>query len=238
MKHSLNIRQIAKKTTVLLSVTALGIISLACTPQEPPIAIIQPSKAAEKPVKQEVANNAQESTTLKNLQAAYNGESNAHVRYLAFAKKADEEGYGKVASLFRAAARAEGIHRDHHAAVIKKMGATPTNKIETPVVKSTSENLQAAIKGESYERDTMYPEFIRQAEKDNNKDAIRTLEFARNAEVGHAKYYTEALNNLTAWKGGSKAFFVCPECGLTVAAIDFEKCPECGTPKNQFQKVV
>jgi len=239
MKLSLTIRQTAKKTTVLLSATALGIISLASyTPQELPVAIIQPSNAAEKPVVQEVANKTQESATLKNLQAAYNGESNAHVRYLAFAKKADQEGYGKVASLFRAAARAEEIHRDHHAKVIKKMGATPTNKIETPVVKSTSENLQEAIKGESYERDTMYPEFIKQAERENNKDAVRTLKFARNAEEGHAKYYTEALNNLTAWKGGTKTFYVCPECGLTVAVIDFKNCPECGEPQNLFLKIV
>ena len=101
-------------------------------------------------------------TTLDNLQAGFNGESNAHSRYLAFAEKAGQEGYGEVASLFRAAAKAEEVHAANHAAVIKKMGGTAQAKIETPVVKSTKENLEAAIKGESYERDTMYPEFLKQ----------------------------------------------------------------------------
>src|SRR5450756_995798 len=82
-------------------------------------------------------------TTLDNLQAGFNGESNAHSRYLAFAEKADQEGYGEVASLFRAAAKAEEVHAANHAAVIKKMGGTAQAKIETPVVKSTKENLDA-----------------------------------------------------------------------------------------------
>jgi rubrerythrin len=64
-------------------------------------------------------------TTLENLQAAYNGESNAHSRYLAFAKQASLEGYGEVASLFRAAARAEEIHASNHAAVLRMLGAVP-----------------------------------------------------------------------------------------------------------------
>lgn len=91
-------------------------------------------------------------TTLENMQAAFNGESNAHARYLAFAAQADKEEYGEVASLFRAAARAEEIHASNHAEVIKGMGATPIARIDAPDVKSTRENLEAAIKGESYER--------------------------------------------------------------------------------------
>ncbi|HEX7334620.1 MAG TPA: rubrerythrin family protein, partial [Pyrinomonadaceae bacterium] len=82
--------------------------------------------------------------TLDNLQTAFNGESNAKARYLAFAQKAEAEGYGKVASLFRAAARAEDIHANNHAEVIRKLGATPTADVKTPEVKSTAENLQAA----------------------------------------------------------------------------------------------
>src|SRR5260370_5219664 len=105
-------------------------------------------------------------TTLENMQAAFNGESNAHIRYLAFAKHADNEGYGEVASLFRAAARAEEIHARNHAVVIKEMGAVPQAKIDSPEMKSTRENLEAAIKGESYERDTMYPAFLKQAVTD------------------------------------------------------------------------
>ena len=113
--------------------------------------------------------------TLANLQAAYKGESNAHARYQEFAKKADQEGYAGVASLFRAASRAEQIHAANHAVVIKKLGATPQAKIETPAPKSTRENLEAAIKGETYERDEMYPAFLKQARQDGNADAIQTL---------------------------------------------------------------
>src|SRR5512140_22677 len=98
-----------------------------------------------------------QTSTLGNLQTAFNGESNARARYLAFAVQADQEGHGPVASLFRAAARAEQIHAANHAAVIKKLGAEPVANIETPVVKSTRENLAAAIEGEVYERDVMYP---------------------------------------------------------------------------------
>lgn len=176
--------------------------------------------------------------TIANLQAAFNGESNAHARYLAFAKKAEAEGYGEVASLFRAAAKAEDIHANNHAVVIKKLGATPEAKIETPDVKSTKENLEAAIKGETYERDTMYPQFLKQAREVRNTDAIQTFNFAKTAEAEHAKLYTEALKNLDKLKGTkAKNYFVCNVCGYTVAKVDFSKCPSCFSPKEKYETV-
>jgi rubrerythrin len=180
---------------------------------------------------------AKESATLANLQKAYDGESNAHARYLAFAKKADEEGYGQVASLFRAAAKAEEVHFNAHAVVIKKLGGVPKADVKGPDVKSTKENLEAAVKGESYERDTMYPEFIQAAQKENVPAAVETFSNAKAVEAVHAKLYQEALANLDSWKGAKKDFFVCPECGNTVAALTFEKCPVCATPKDKFIRV-
>jgi rubrerythrin len=181
---------------------------------------------------------AAENKTLENLQAGYNGESNAHAKYLAFSKKADEEGYGQVASLFRAAARAEQVHLNNHAVVIKKMGAEPKADIKTPEVKSTRENLQAAIEGETYEKTTMYPEFITQAKAENNQDALRSFRYALTAEGEHARLYTEALKNLDSLKGSkAKDFFVCNICGYTVSKIDFENCPSCGFPKEEYMKV-
>lgn len=178
------------------------------------------------------------STTLENMQAAFNGESNAHARYLAFAEKADAESYGQVASLFRAAARAEQIHANNHAEVIKKLGATPQAKIDTPDVKTTRENLEAAIKGETYERDTMYPDFLKQARLDRNRDAVKSLNFAKTAEAEHAKLYSAALNDLSQLKGSaSKTFFVCPTCGFTTLDVTLTKCPSCFTPKEKFEKV-
>ena len=176
--------------------------------------------------------------TLDNLQAGFNGESNAHARYLAFAQKADQDGYGEVASLFRAAAKAEAVHAANHAAVIKKMGGTPQAKIETPVVKSTKENLEASIKGECYERDTMYPEFLKQARAEGNRDAVQTLNYAKTAEGEHAKLYSEALNNLPKLKGSkAKDYFVCTVCGYTTSQMDFSKCPSCFTHKDRYEKV-
>lgn len=181
---------------------------------------------------------AAENKTLENLQAAYNGESNAHAKYLAFAKKADEEGYGEVGSLFRAAARAEQVHLNSHAEVIRKMGAEPKADIKTPAIKSTRENLQAAIDGETYEKTTMYPEFIAQAKAEDNKDALRSFRYAKTAEGEHARLYGEALKNLDSLKGSkAKDFFVCQICGYTVTKIDFTNCPSCGYPKEEYQKV-
>jgi rubrerythrin len=176
-------------------------------------------------------------TTLENLQAAFNGESNAHARYLAFAQQADQEGYGKAASLFRAAAKAEEIHARNHAEVIRKMGGAAQTQIESPRVNSTKENLEAAIKGETYERDVMYPAFLKVARADRNKDAIQTFNYAKTAEAEHAKLYAEALANLPQMKGAGQEYYVCTVCGYTTAKMDFSKCPSCFSPKHKYEKV-
>ncbi|MEI7900587.1 MAG: ferritin family protein [bacterium] len=174
-------------------------------------------------------------TTLDNLQAAFNGESNAKVRYEAFALKADEEGYKSVAALFRAAAASETIHARKHASVIKKLAAKPTSTIEEPQVKSTKENLEAAVAGETYEKDTMYPDFIKQAEVEKNKDALISFKGAMAAEAEHAKLYKQALDELDAWKPAGKEFMVCPVCGYTLLSNPaLLKCPVCSTPKEKF----
>jgi rubrerythrin len=175
-------------------------------------------------------------STMSNLQAAFDGESNAHARYLAFAEKADAEGYAGVASLFRAATRAEEIHAGNHAAVIKKFGGVPEAKLKDPVVNSTRENLAAAIKGETYERDEMYPAFIRQAKSEANTDALRTFTFARAAEAEHAKLYTEALQDPESMQV-SRILYVCPVCGFTTPEPVSERCPTCATPKERFERV-
>jgi rubrerythrin len=176
-------------------------------------------------------------TTLDNLLTAYDGESNANARYLAFAKKADEEGYGQAASLFRAAARAEQVHFERHAAVIKELGGTPKAKIETPVVKTTKENLEEAFKGETYESTVMYPEFIAKAKKDKIKSAVDAFEDAGAAEAVHAKWYKKAIDNLNTWKGQKKDFYVCPLCGNVVDVLTGSKCPICATNMKKFMPV-
>ncbi|HUY95996.1 MAG TPA: rubrerythrin family protein [Terracidiphilus sp.] len=177
-------------------------------------------------------------TTLENMQAAFDGESNAHARYVAFAQQADQEGYADVANLFRAAARAEEVHASNHAEVIRGMGAEPKADIKAPQVKTTRENLEAAVKGESYERDTMYPEFITRARADGNAKAIKSLNLAKLAEEEHARLYEGALRQLNQSKGVAAAgYYVCPVCGFTVRTVDFEKCPSCFTSKEKFEKI-
>jgi rubrerythrin len=175
--------------------------------------------------------------TLDNLQAAFNGESNATARYLAFAKKADADGLAPVASLFRAAARAEEIHAANHAKVIRALGGVPEAKVEKPAVGDTQENLAAAIKGESYERDTMYPEFIKTARSEGQKQALESFNYAKSAEAGHAKLYTNALETIGSATGASVTYYVCVVCGYTTTTLDFTKCPACFSPKEKYVRV-
>jgi rubrerythrin len=181
------------------------------------------------------ASTATPSKTLDNLQAAYNGESNAQARYLAFAKKADADGLAPVASLFRAAARAEQIHAANHAKVIRELGGVPKAQIDEPKVGATKENLDAAIQGESYERDTMYPDFIKVARAEGQKGALETFNFAKSAEAEHAKLYTVALETIGTADGKAPVtYYVCTVCGFTTTKLDFTKCPACFSPKDKY----
>lgn len=176
-------------------------------------------------------------STLDNLQASFNGESNAHATYLAYSEKAKSEGLKKTANLFAAAARAEEIHAANHAKVIRSMGGNPKSDIQKPQLASSRDNLQAALKGETYERDVMYPGFLAQARKEGNVEAIQTLNLARNAEIEHAKLYKQALDEFDGWKGSIANFYVCPVCGWTSMTLPAERCPSSFTPKGRFQTI-
>jgi rubrerythrin len=181
---------------------------------------------------------AAKTATLDNLQAAYNGESNARAKYLAFAAKAEADGYPSVAKLFRAAAQAEDVHANNHAVVIRKLQAQPKAEIKTPEVKTTADNLKAAIDGETYERDKMYPGFIDVARQAGMTDAVRTFNLAKTAEAEHAKLYTGASEQLPNLKGITNVtYYVCPVCGFTTTTLPKEKCPSCFTPKDKFAAV-
>ena len=176
--------------------------------------------------------------TMKDLNTALNGERNAHERYLEFAKKADEEGYGSVASLFRAAAAAEDVHGNNHEKAMRKLGGRPDVKMETPAVNSTRENLEAAIAGESHECKSMYPDFVRQARQDRLVPAIVTFGQAMRTEEEHAKLFEEALHDLDELKGsGPRTYYVCTVCGYTTTDLNFEKCLNCLQPKDRYKSV-
>jgi rubrerythrin len=174
---------------------------------------------------------------LKNLQSAYEGESNASIKYTAFAIKAEADGFLRVAGLFRATARAEQVHAANHARIIVKLGGTPHAAIHAPEVKSTQENLAVAKAGEEYERDVMYPNFIKEAEATGHKDAVRTFTLALKAEAVHAQLYGEALTKLEAQRVQT-TFYVCLVCGeVTDNPADTERCPICNAPKEKFDAV-
>jgi rubrerythrin len=179
--------------------------------------------------------------TLKSLLTAFNNESNASARYAAFAIKADEEGFLKIASLFRAASRAEQIHAAHNAEILQNLGGTPVATIEEPEVKTTVENLKAALAHEFYESDVMYPEFINETEEQMGP-AHRIFSSAIEAEKEHAWLFTAVLEHIEdckeEWcqKLAKKAiYFVCPECGLIATRSDFDRCPACGHAKEAFE---
>lgn len=163
--------------------------------------------------------------TSQNLQDAFAGESQANRKYLAFAKKAEADGLPQVAKLFRAAADAETVHAHAH---LRVMGG----------VKTTVENLQAAVEGEGYEFQKMYPAFISEAEAEGNKPAVVSFKNAMVVEQVHYGLYTEALK---AVKSGhdllATSIHVCQVCGNTVLGGVPDKCPVCGVGKDKFVEI-
>jgi len=165
------------------------------------------------------------SQTDENLEAAFAGESQANRRYLAFAQKAEEEGHPQIARLFKAAAAAETVHAMNH---LQAMDA----------VKSTEENLRAAIDGEHYEFVQMYPEFVKQAEADENAKARESFSLANRVEKIHHQLYENALAKLRAGAQFTEFdYYVCGYCGNTVAGDPPAVCPVCGQPREWFKKV-
>ena len=185
---------------------------------------------------------AQNQTTLRNLLAAFEGESNAHAKYLAFAEKADEDSLHGAASLFRAAARAEQIHAHNHARAIRSLGGEAKAAIHEIEVLATLDNLKAALAGEQHEIDSMYPEFLEEATAQKNLAAIRTFEWALEAEKSHARLYAEAIGILESGEEGSwltapRYFYVCAVCGYTSENRESEHCPVCNYLWEKFEVV-
>ena len=176
--------------------------------------------------------------TVRNLLAAFEGESNAHAKYSVFAVKADGEGLHGAASLFRAAARAEQIHANNHARVLRQLGAEPAAIILSVHAKSTLENLNEARVGERYEIDSMYPEFLREAKRYNNTAAVLSFQWALEAEKTHARLFSEAIAVLeSGWLIAARSFYVCTACGYTSETPEAERCPTCNLTWEKFEVI-
>ncbi|MCX7965727.1 MAG: rubrerythrin family protein [Syntrophorhabdaceae bacterium] len=163
------------------------------------------------------------SKTEQNLKEAFAGESQANRKYLAFAKKAEEEGYKQIAKLFRAAAEAETIHAHNHLRELKG-------------IKTTRENLEEAIMGETHEFQNMYPEMIKIANEEGNKSAARSFHIANEVEKIHAELYKKALENIGK-ETEEFDYYICKVCGYTAEKEAPDTCPVCGAKKVAFYKV-
>jgi rubrerythrin len=160
--------------------------------------------------------------TLSNLKTGFVAESQAHLRNLVFAMKAEQEGYPEVARLFRAIAEAEAVHAFSH---FRLLGA----------ISSTQENLESAFERENLAA-SAYPRFVRDANEEQNLSVATVLGYSRDVEKGHAGLYKKALAHMMA--GEETDYYVCQVCGYVSDGSLPDVCPICGAPKDRFRKVV
>jgi len=164
-------------------------------------------------------------STVDDLKSAFAGESQANRKYLAWAKQADAEGHPGVAKLFRAVAAAETVHAHGH---LRTLGD----------IKSTAENLEAAIAGENYEVVSMYPDFMKQAESEKHAKALRSFTWAWEVEQIHEVMYRKALEDLQAGQVAEVTYWVCNTCGHThVGNEPPDKCPICGAKSSGYTRI-
>ncbi|MEI8201592.1 MAG: ferritin family protein [Bacteroidota bacterium] len=182
------------------------------------------------------------SNTLQDLKDAFKGESTASAKYKAYSAKAKEEGFTQIAVLFAATSKAEEIHAGNHKEVLKQLGVTMADFVAPAFdIKSTKENLEDALKGETYEVETMYPKFMKDADKEDIKNAGLSFLYAHDVEMQHQDLYKKALEALSKndVKSLSSEYFICPKCGATYASNDAPKeCDICSTSKKQYLKIV
>lgn len=163
-------------------------------------------------------------TTKENLEIAFGGESQAYQKYSAFAKQAQKEGFVNIAKLFRTTAEAERIHAEGHLKAMDKVG-------------STLENLEAAIGGETYEFENMYPPMLEQALAENHK-AKKMFGYAVEAEKVHAELYKKAFQAVKEGKDIDEiGIYLCPVCGYIELGMPTENCPVCGVKPSTFVQI-
>ena len=180
---------------------------------------------------------AQPVKTIANLKAGIIGEITASAKYAAFAQKARDENHNNIAKLFDAASKAESIHATNHTKVLEGLGEKMDKFTPEFVVKTTAENLKAAIEGETYEATTMYPQFLADAKAEKVEKATKSFNWAFETEKKHAEFYKSALNALNSKNEKSLPFeyAVCPVCGNTYDNANVDaKCDFCMTSKAKF----
>jgi rubrerythrin len=227
------------KTLVSLSTIALliGLFSSCSSSDKKETKLQTPEKSRmEETVEKVAAPSEAKAQTLADLQEAFKGETTASAKYAAYSQKAEQEGHHNIAILFKAASLAENVHANNHKSVLKEYGAEVPDITPEYTVKSTKENLQDAIEGESYEVATMYPEFLQDASNSKSQLAQISFNYAFEVEKKHKVMYQKALAALSdnTVKELPQAYYVCPTCGNTYDQTPPERCGISMTSSEKF----
>jgi rubrerythrin len=159
----------------------------------------------------------------KRIKEAFAGESKAYIRNLAFARKAERDGYPQIARLFRAVAEAEKVHAEEYLHYLEG------------VIGDTEENLKTAFENEIRAKTDYYPAFIKEAFSLKREDVAWSFIRSRDMEERHAKLYKEALTAILTDK--EMEYHVCQVCGYVFEKDLPERCPVCGALKKNFNSI-
>ena len=162
------------------------------------------------------------SKTEELLRTAFAGESQTNRRYLAFAARADQEGFPQVARFFRGAAASETVHAHNFLKALQG-------------VRSTKENLQEAISVETAAYKKRYPEIIKVAKEEGNEEAETFFRYALESERIHAQLMQKFLDTLDEPQE-NYAYHICSGCGHTVEEEPPEACPVCGCSAGHYMR--
>jgi rubrerythrin len=231
----LKINKMKKLVIMLTAIVITGTLFNSCKNES------NKESELQKPVAQVAEMSVVDATasTINNMQAAFKGETTASAKYEAYSKKAEEEGHHEIAMLFHAASMAENIHANNHKVVLEEAGQTVPEIVPEFTVKSTKENLEDAVTGESYESNSMYPGFMVTAKAAKNEMAGMSLNYAYRTELKHLEMYKEALAALIDNNDKSlpSVYYICPTCGNTYQTTTPKRCGTSMTSAEKFMKI-
>ena len=230
-------KKINKIASFAALVAVIGMFSSCTSSDKTETNLQNPVKSGmEESANKNVTPDEAKAKTIEHLQDAFKGETTASAKYAAYAQKAEQEGYHNIAILFKAASTAENVHANNHKSVLIEYGAAVPEITPEYNVKSTKENLQDAIKGESYEVATMYPEFLQDANLSKSQLAQISFNYAFEVEKKHKVMYQNALAALTGDQVNElpQVYYVCPTCGNTYDQTPPERCGISMTSSERF----
>ena len=160
--------------------------------------------------------------TKQNLIDASKNEALAYTKYSIFSDIAHEEEYEDISRMFSELAHNEKEHSELWLSYLNEFG-------------TTMENLDSAIKGEIFEKESYYPELARMAKEEGFEEISEKFRMVGKVESNHADMLTENADSLvkgTMFKGNADTKWVCLNCGYTTKGnTPPDTCPLCNYPK-------